>query len=304
MACASSTAPINISSSGKVDDCSLKCQFKYNYPRSPATTITNNGNYLGLSYDKVTVNYNDNDLRVQDIRIYIPSLHTFNGNRADGEMLIRHVGMGVSLLVCIPIVISSNKNYAQKTLSFLVNTASKRTPNVGESVVISANDFTLNSFIPKRKPFYSYSGTLPYAPCNGDHQYVVFMPETSPVFISSSDMGTLKKILMAHDSSIKPAGQYFVNQKGAIFTDPNSDEGDDEIYIECHPTGAGGEPIPVPNDNTDKGDMINFDNPIVIIILGIIGGSFLIYILSVIISLIRSAWANRRGPAAPVDLDP
>lgn len=300
MACATSTAPINISSKDKVDDCSLKCQFKYNYPRSPATTITNNGNYLGLSYDKVKVNYNDNELRVQDIRLYIPSLHTFNGNRGDGELIIRHVGMGISLLVCIPIVISSSKSDASKNLSFLVNTAVKRTPNIGESAVISANDFTLNSFIPKRKPFYSYSGTLPYAPCNGEHQYIVFMPETSPVFISSGDMGLLKKMLIAHDSTIKAASQYFVNKRGAIFTDPTSDEGDDDIYIECHPTGANGEPIPVPQDggNTNKGDVIDFSNPIVITLLGILGGVLLIVLLSTIIKFFRS---RRAAGAAGAD---
>jgi len=300
MACATSTAPINISSKGKVDDCSLKCQFKYNYPRSPATTITNNGNYLGLSYDKVIVNYNDNELRVQDIRLYIPSLHTFNGNRGDGELIIRHVGMGISLLVCIPIVISSSKSDASKNLSFLVNTAVKRTPNIGESAVISVNDFTLNSFIPKRKPFYSYSGTLPYAPCNGEHQYIVFMPKTSPVFISSGDMGLLKKMLIAHDSTIKAASQYFVNQRGAIFTDPTSDEGDDDIYIECHPTGANGEPIPVPQDggNTNKGDVIDFSNPIVITLLGILGGVLLIVLLSTLIKFFRSRRAATAAATA------
>lgn len=299
MACATSTAPINISTKGKVDDCSLKCQFKYNYPRSPATTITNNGNYLGLSYDKVKVSYNDNDLRVQDIRLYVPSLHTYNGNGADGELVIRHVGMGVSLLVCIPIVISSNKSDASKTLSFLVDSAAKRTPNVGESAVISAKDFTLNSFIPKRKPFYSYTGTLPYAPCNGEHQYVVFMPETSPVYISSKDMGLLKNILVAHDSSVKPAGNYFVNERGAVFTDPNSDEGDDDIYIECHPTGAGGKPLPDSGSKAaDQGDAIDFDNPIVIIILGILGGALVIILISILVPLIKGAWARRSAARA------
>ena len=202
------------------------------------------------------------------------------------------------------IVISSNKNDATKTLSFLVNSAAKRTPNVGESAVISANDFTLNSFIPKRKPFYSYSGTLPYAPCNGDHQYVVFMPETSPVYISSTDMGILKKILVEHDSTIKPSGQYFVNQRGAVFTDPNSDEGDDDIYIECNPTGAGGEPIPDPDSGADKGDVIDFDNPIVIIILGILGGALVIILISILVPLIKGAWANRRAARAAAAAPP
>ena len=56
MACSSSTAPINISSTGYTDDCYLKCEYKYNYPRSPATTISNNGNYLALRHVLARIN--------------------------------------------------------------------------------------------------------------------------------------------------------------------------------------------------------------------------------------------------------
>lgn len=283
MTCTSSTAPINISSEDYTDDCSLKCMFKYNYPRVPATTLRNEGNYLAVSYDKVKINYNNNDLRVEGIRIYTPSLHTFDGVRADGEIVITHMDMGISLLVCIPIVISSGKNDASKNLEYIIAQAASRVPNVGEKAVISVKNFTLNSFIPKKASLYSYQGTLPYSPCNGDHQYVVFMPDKSPVFMSSQTMSVLKKIIMSHDSVIKPSGEYFFNKRGAIFTDPNSDEGDDDIYIECNPTGADGEPIPVPETSkTPNKPPMDFSNPVVIVVLGIIGGLLLILLLSVI----------------------
>ena len=282
MTCTSSTAPINISSKDYTDDCSLKCLFKYDYRRTPAITIHNEGNHLAVSYDKVKADFNNNELRVEGIRIYTPSLHTFNGARADGEIVIIHRDLGISLLVCIPIVISSSKSEASKNLEYIVAQAASRTPNVGEKVVVSIKNFTLNSFIPKRAPLYSYQGTLPYAPCNGDHQYIVFMPEKSPVFISSMTMAVLKKIIIAHDSTIKPSNEYFFNKRGAIFTDPN--EGDDDIYIECHPTGADGKLIAVPPSSSKKPDKppMDFNNPIVIIVLGIIGGILLIICLSVI----------------------
>ena len=95
MACISSTAPIDLTDKGYADDCSLKCQFKYDYPRSPATSISNEGNHLALSYDKVKVSYNNTDLRVQGIRLYSPSLHHFNGVPADGELIIKHMDMGI-----------------------------------------------------------------------------------------------------------------------------------------------------------------------------------------------------------------
>ena len=284
MTCTSSTAPINISSKDYTDDCSLKCLFKYNYPRTPVVTIRNEGNHLALTYDKVKVDFNNNELRTEGIRIYTPSLHTFNGARADGEIVISHMDMGISLLVCIPIVISSSKTDASKNLEYIIEQSASRNPNVGEKSLVSIKNFTLNSFIPKKSPLFSYQATLPYAPCNGNHQYIVFMPERSPVFISSKTMTVLKKIIIPHDSVIKPSTEYFFNKRGAIYNNPNSDDGDDDIYIECNPTGADGELIAVPPSTSKKFDKppLDFNNPVVIIVLGIIGGILLILILSII----------------------
>lgn len=294
MACVSSTAPINISSKDYSDDCSLKCLFKYNYPRIPATTITNEGNYLSISYDKVTISYNNTPLLVQGIRLYTPSLHTYNGVHADAEIVISHMDMGISLLVCIPVVISSNKTDASKSLDYLINQAASKTPNAGEKSVVPTKNFTLNSFIPKKAPLYSYSATLPYAPCNGDHQYVVFMPENTPVFISSNTMATLKKIIVEHDSSIKPKIDYYYNKQGAIYANADSDDGDDDIYIDCQPTGADGEPINVPNSSKKQDTGINFDNPMVVVILGILGGILFIILFSIVVQFFR----GRRGRSA------
>ena len=157
-------------------------------------------------------------------------------------------------------------------------------------------NFTLNSFIPKKAPLYSYKATLPYAPCNGSHQYVVFMPDKTPVFISSQTMAVLKKIIIAHDSTIKPSTEYFYNKRGAIFTDPTSDDADDDIYIECHPTGADGELIAVPPSTSKELEKppMDFNNPWVIIILGIIGGILLI----IMISVIGQFFYKRRTPGA------
>jgi len=307
MTCVSSTAPINISSKGYTDDCSLKCLYKYDYSSIPSTTITNEGNYLAVSYDKVNINYNNNKLQVQGIRIYTPSLHTFNGVRADGEMVITHMGMGTSLLVCIPIVVSSNKTVASQSLEFLVSQAVSRTPNAGEKAVVSVKDFSLNTFIPRNKSFFSYEATLPYSPCNGTHQYIVFMPENSPVFISTETMALLRKIIMEHDSTIKPEVDYFYNKRGAIFLDPSSD-GTDDIYIDCQPTGSSGEPIPVPSssDTHKKSESkpFNFKNnrtaSIVLIVISavIILGGLMYFLIPYIRNWIKTRAATRAAAIA------
>ena len=307
MTCVSSTAPINISSKGYTDDCSLKCLYKYDYPSIPSTTLTNEGNHLAISYDKVSINYNNNDLLVHGVRIYRPSLHTFNGAHADGEMVITHMGRGVSLLVCIPIVISSNKSEASQTLKFLVEQSASRTPNAGEKAVVAVKNFSLNTFIPRNKSFFSYQATLPYSPCNGTHQYVVFMPENSPVFISADTMALLKKIIIEHDSTIKPEIDYFYNKRGAIFVDPNTD-GTDDIYIDCQPTGSSGEPIPVPSSNStnqrSERKPFSFKNnrtaSIVLIVIAavIIIGGMMYFLIPYIRSWITNRAAARAARAA------
>ena len=120
------------------------------------------------------------------------------------------------------------------------------------------------------------------------------MPENSPIFISSPTMAILKKVIVSHDSTIKPNVEYFFNKRGAIYDNLESDEGDEEIYIDCQPTGSSGEPIPVPSSSkTPDKPPLDFSNPIVIIILGIIGGILLILMISVIVQFIRA----RRTPS-------
>ena len=298
MACASSTAPINISSKDYTNECSLKCMFKYNYPRVPSVTVANQGNYLEISYEKAKVSYNNTDLVVNGIRLYTPSLHTFDGKRADAELVINHMDMGISLLLCIPVTLSASSTNASESLGYILTQAASRTPNAGEKAVIPTKNFTLNDFVPKKSPLYSYKATLPYPPCNGDHQYVVFMPEDSPVFISPVTMASLKKIMTPHDSSIKPKLDYFFNKRGAVFLDPTSDDNDDDIYIDCQPTGSNGEPIQVPSGNREhKKAPLDFSNPIVITILGIVGGILLIIIIGIVVQFFRtrSGTATRTG---------
>ena len=81
------------------------------------------------------------------------------GKQADGEIIISHTGT-LNLLVCIPLVISSSLNDAQKNLKDIITLASKQIPSIGESTSININNFTINNFIPP-KEFYVYNATLP-----------------------------------------------------------------------------------------------------------------------------------------------
>lgn len=94
--CENATAPINISKDKIQGPCSLLCDFNHKYG-TYNPTVTNKYNYLSLNYTNPTsqppVTYNDLGYNVSEIRIYQPSLHTYNGE-ADGEILIIQGGNG------------------------------------------------------------------------------------------------------------------------------------------------------------------------------------------------------------------
>lgn len=299
MACSKATAPINISKKEITDDCFLKCMYKYNYLTSAASTVTNNGNHLSISYDKVRIKFNNDNLLTGDIRIYSPSLHTFDGKHADAEMVITHMDAGISLLVCIPIVVSNGKNEASKQLESLIAQAMEKTPNVGESSVIQTNNFSLNPFIPKKKGLYSYVASLPYTPCNGSHQYIVFTPDESAVFMSTSIVGKLRKMIVNHEIGVKKTRELFYNKRGAIYEGGSTSVDDNEIYIECHPTGSEGEePVQIKVDDTIKEPTLNFKNPAVITLVGLLAGLLLILIISTVLNFFRGRTATSAIDAA------
>jgi hypothetical protein len=143
-----------------------------------------------------------------EIRIYTPSLHTYNGFPADGEMLIVHSPSGnnnnnnnsnndnanTGLIVSIPIQItSSSANSDLTAIVKAMNSISASTISLNASAPINDN-INVNSFIPA-KPYYVYHGTLPYDSCGGNYYYAVF---TDPIYargalgnISASNIATV-----------------------------------------------------------------------------------------------------------------
>lgn len=240
MICDENTAPIDISASSVVGNCELKCDYKFSYTNSNPT-IKNNGNCLALTYDNsksVSVKYNNDDYVVSEIYIYTPSLHSYNGEKTDAELIITHHSNnnGKFLLVCIPITSFSSKSPSSELIGDIITEASNTAPTETESTVFSGTNFNLNTFIPKSS-FFSYTATLPFEPCNiSGVNYVVFNNiQDSRININSASLATLQKIISANNTQIKDgSGKLFYNPKGSGFI---TDENSDEIYIDCKPTG-------------------------------------------------------------------
>ena len=241
MSCSQSTAPINISKMSTKDKCLNKCSYFYKYNNSKCI-VKNRGNHLQLNYDKssdsVPVTYNGASLFPVNVKIFSPSLHTYDSNEVSGELIIEHVGdSGATLIVCIPIIRESVRgSKAARMIAKFIRSAARYAPNENDIVNLNQDEYNLNDFVPKSR-FYAYRATFYMYPCNGDYQYVVFHPDDSYLPISDDSLNTLKKIIRDANTSIKSGPNLYLNEKG-----PNSGvKPGDEIYIECKPTGTRGE---------------------------------------------------------------
>lgn len=293
MSCPNATAPIDISNQNIAGDCSLKCQYNFTYQTSNCSA-TNNGEYISLPYDSSntsTVLYNTIKYNVSEIRLYTPSLHSYNGSTTDAEMIIYHTSSGGDnpVLVCVPIQQNGSANPATQMLSEIISTVASNAPHDGESCNINLPNFNLNAFVPKQ-PFYSYTATLPYNPCNGTNNFIVFGLK-SAVPISIASLNSMKSIITQNKYSTKVGPLLFYNKDG-----PGSNIMGDDIYIECNPTGESEEQT----EFTEfKSPLSTFDwqafirNPVVIIMLFSLVFVLIIYIVYTGFTMMSSGRMNQ-----------
>ena len=286
--CKNASAPINISMSKIMGPCVLKCDYNYKYGKY-TPNVTNNKDYLFLNYSGKSdpVTYNNEKYNVLETRLYSPSLHKYNGKQADGEILIIHNGPGKNLIVSVPFTVGGKSDLGSVQLNNLVSEASTRTPNNGESVTISFGDFSLDNFLPDKKGFFSYTGTLPYTPCNGTYSYVVYSIQDS-INISQANLKNLLKIIKSTKVKLHE-NVFFYNKKGA-----NSSTSDDNIYIDCQPVDEEGNLYI--NESTGKTgggfDIdVNFEQlePFMFAIIGIIVASGILYTSRYMLKKFRDA---------------
>ena len=277
MSCPKSTAPVNLPTFATA--CSLKCKYSYNYPASELQG-TNKKEYISYRVNErqnTPVQYGDSNYDVEEFRIYHPSLHNFVGEKADAEMVIIHRNnMGSEkLLVCIPMVEKDVANDSSVMLEHVIIEVAKRANSNENTTVINLAGFTLNKFIPKKKPFIIYKGTTPYSPCtNTTVNYVVFT-KPDAITITPTSMSILKRMISTQNYEVKsdPKGGFFYNKDGPTLGTSMSDD----IYIECKPTGSDGEVL-VPaasawsmsSLNMKTNMNLNSINTFIYVILGII----------------------------------
>jgi len=221
--------PINIVRQ-QTDKCNLKCKLWYNYGNS-SCLLRNAKDQLIITYDgKSDVMFNSVPYTPTEIRIFKPSIHSYDGVNAEAEMIIAHSGGRNGLLICIPIIIlETNTNKGTTIVEDII----KHTTTSSEATTLSIQDFNANNLIPKSS-YFSYVGPLPYGTCKPDEnaQYVVFHHKHGSITVGKEAMDNLGKLI--HDAYIPiHEGKSFFNEKGTI---ENGFAGDGQIYIDCQPT--------------------------------------------------------------------
>jgi carbonic anhydrase len=262
MSCSNATAPIDINTSNVVGKCDYKCEYSFHYNDS-SCIATNRGDYISVSYDSSSsppVTYNSSSYDVKEIRIYTPSLHSYMGNKTDGEIIIVHdsASGAYPLLVCVPIKVSNTGSIGANYVSNIVNTVAQNAPADGEQTTVNISRFNLNAFVP-RKPFFSYTATEPYQPCStSKNEYIVFSLSDGSIGITKDVLDKLQSVISANAYDIKTGVSLFYNENG-----PTNADRDGQIYIDCQPVGQSEEEEIVVTDtgsssfNFNTGDIMN-----------------------------------------------
>lgn len=243
MSCTNTDAPVNMKATNQY--CDVECSYDFKYNPNSSCTVTNRGNYLEITTDGPdTASFNMGPMAVRSVRLYQPSLHTFDGSRAAAELIIQHsTNSGENVLVCRPIKASEA---AGASKNFFTQFVEHSPATDGAAATVNVVNWSLNDVLPYGAPFYYYSGPFPYPPCTGGgggNHIIVYGAQTAGN-MSSSDMETLQRLISASAGLAviaSPTITLMYNKAGA--GNPAGASGDlYDIYMDCDPiTGVGAE---------------------------------------------------------------
>jgi carbonic anhydrase len=188
----SCTAPIDIPASQNVNTITgtFNCIYDADMLSGQSVTLAADLSHLtipcGASRNNSKVSFYTAGMYVPtEIRIYTPSLHTYNGAPADAELFIIHSAVQQNrgsdgLIVSVPISIGGGSGASGlDAVIQAANTLNASTVALTPSAAIG-QDVNANDLIPSKK-YYVYNGSLPYESCGGNYYYAVF---TDPIAIA------------------------------------------------------------------------------------------------------------------------
>jgi carbonic anhydrase len=200
MTSCTATAPIDLPTKGTVNPIAgtFNCVYDADMCSGASVTVSDDRSHLSVNCgggSKSNISFYGTVYVPSEIRMYAPSLHTYNGARADAEILIVHTpGSNAKtdgLIVSVPVSITGSNNSDLAAIIQAANTINVNTLALNASAPINYA-VNVNNLVPA-KPYCVYYGTLPYDSCGGNYYYAAF---TDPV----SGAGSLSTILV--DSGI------------------------------------------------------------------------------------------------------
>lgn len=300
MSTCNATAPINIPTNGNTKPIAIKfnCAYDSNMCSGASVTISPDTTYASIkcSGSNSSVSFSGYIYMPTEIRIYAPSLHTYNGSPANAEMLIVHSSDSNSgLIVSVPIMITSSSgggsgNPDLTAIFQAVNTISPSTIALNASAPINDN-IDVNSFIPA-KPYYVYYGTLPYDSCSGNYYYAVF---TDPISVQ----GPLSNLVTSNIATV-PQSMKTNLQKSKTGPVTGLSSGSAEEYVLYQVVNPDGDHDEAPASYTPsdsnaevKAQSIGINIAIGLLLICVIMG----------IAYLFFKWINPAGASADVDAD-
>ena len=235
MSSCNATAPIDLPTKGNVNPIAgtFNCVYDANMLAGQPVSLAQDLSHLAIkcnSNNSQVSFYTTGTYTPTEIRIYKPSLHTYNGAAADAELLIVHsINPGNQgnqsrdsdgLIVSVPISLSSGADPGLDAIVQAANTLNAGTVAMTSSAAVN-QDVNTNNFIPA-KAYYVYNGTLPYDSCSGNYYYAVF---ADPIAVT----GPINN-LVASGIKVAPAPALLQKSKGGPTT-LASDSGDAEEFV-------------------------------------------------------------------------
>ena len=214
MSCENVSFPIDINQVNNIQFCKTKCNLECNYHTSTCNA-TNKETYLSLSYDVTQIPpaiFNGNSLDVKEVRIYSPSLHTYESTRVDAEIVVIHHGFNTRLAICIPVRINDKET---SLLDEIIDQCSSVVPNTDESNTLRLSDYTIDNFIDYNIPFLHYSGKVPFD-CGSIYDIIVLGNRSQYVSVTAAGLEVLRKIIDPVTYHVQTGKTQFFNKTGIV----------------------------------------------------------------------------------------
>lgn len=241
---------INIKEGNYLQKCKSSCRLNLDFESNLSFTIKNKGEVITIypttNSNTKFIKYNDVKYTFTEINFYRKSWHTYGDKvQTDGELIIsaysKSGGNPTMVMISIPITRGASSTGATSQLKSIIDYMFMNTPNRNNTAK-TTKKYDLNQMAPVKAPFYTYN-------MSNTTQMIVYLPESS-IKLDQATINKYNSILKMHN---KPIYEYsysdktkqmpiFYNSSGAGSTDQPSGN-DDDIYIECKPTGKEGKKV-------------------------------------------------------------